>query len=141
MAVLGVGSCVVVVLHDDRARLGGLAHILLPDPRESIRPEKRSLFARTAVPDLIEELLAAGAEPGRLRARLVGGSCMFRDLHPADRASIGARNVAAVRAVLSSKGIPVVAEDVGGEHGRSLEFRVEDGRVRISAHGRSDAYI
>jgi chemotaxis protein CheD len=39
--------------------------------------------------------------------------------------------VAAARQTLDRLGIDLVAEDVGGEHGRSLELRGADGELAI----------
>jgi chemotaxis protein CheD len=60
---------------------------------------------------------------------------MFQELMPPDRIHIGERNVAAARAALARDRIEIVAEDVGGENGRSLHFDLEDGRVRITRRG------
>ena len=72
-----LGSCVGVILHDRVARLGALAHIVLPDSRGSAdHPGK---FADTAIPAMIAEIerqLQAKAR-GRLVAKLVGGASMF----------------------------------------------------------------
>ena len=68
-----LGSCVGVVLYDRVARLGGLAHIVLPDSRGAAdHPGK---FADTAIPAMIAEIerqLQAQAR-GRLVAKLAGG--------------------------------------------------------------------
>jgi len=53
---------------------------------------------------------------------------------------MGERNVAAARAVLRHAGIPVAAEAVGGDAGRSVRFYVADGRVEIRSVG-ADAIV
>ncbi|MDY7081049.1 MAG: chemotaxis protein CheD, partial [Halobacteria archaeon] len=45
--------------------------------------------------------------------------------------SVGERNVEAVREKLEDEGIPIVAEDVGGDYGRSVEFDVMTGELMI----------
>jgi chemotaxis protein CheD len=45
--------------------------------------------------------------------------------------NIGERNVAAVRDVLQSAKIPIVAADTGSDHGRSVYLSVDDGRVEV----------
>jgi chemotaxis protein CheD len=84
--------------------------------------------------DRVREL---GAEPGRLRARLVGGAAMFANLQTPGAASIGERNVLATREALGRAGVPVVGEDTGGDYGRSVYFHVESGRIEVRsyAHG------
>ena len=74
-----LGSCVGVILYDRVARLGGLAHIVLPDSRGAAdHPGK---FADTAIPAMIAEIerkFQVKAN-GRLVAKLVGGASMFHD--------------------------------------------------------------
>ncbi|NIR46116.1 MAG: chemotaxis protein CheD [Gemmatimonadetes bacterium] len=140
-SVLGLGSCVVIALYDGSSQVGGMAHVLLPDPSYNESPARLWRYATSAIPALIEETIAAGARRGRLSARLVGGACMFRDLLPRDQPNIGERNVAAARLTLAQAGIRVIGEDVGGEFGRSVFFRLSDGRVRVQAHGREHVEI
>lgn len=130
LVTLGLGSCVAILLHVPPRRAGALAHVLLPDEALSRDTSNRAKFATTAVPLLIEQLAAFGA-PAGTTARLVGGARMFAQLLPQGGINMGERNVVAARAALAAAGIPVVAEDTGGEHGRSVYFHVGTGRVTI----------
>lgn len=141
LTVLGLGSCVVIVLYDGRSKIGGLAHAMLPDPSYSRTPERVMKFASTAVPQLVEDLVAAGASRDRITARLVGGSSMFEELRPPNQPNIGDRNVTAARAALVEGGIPLVGEEVGGDYGRSIHFSLEDGSLRVAAQGRPDTRV
>ena len=73
-----LGSCVGVVLYDRVARLGGLAHIVLPSAHGVVdHPGK---YADTAIPALIADFdrrLGGKVRP-RLIAKLVGGANMFQ---------------------------------------------------------------
>jgi chemotaxis protein CheD len=75
--------------------------------------------------------LRALGSRGVLAARLVGGASMFRALMTSPGMNVGERNIAAARDALRAAGIRVLAEDVGGELGRSLRFSVDDGRVLV----------
>ena len=141
LTVLGIGSCVIVMMYDHGSRVGGLAHILLPDPSYNENAERRWRYATTAIPALVDEMIAAGAARNGLTARLVGGACMFRELLPKGEPNIGERNVAAARLALREKVIPIVGEDVGGDFGRSVFFKLSDGRVRVTSHGREHVEI
>lgn len=129
LATLGLGSCVAIVLHDREAGVGALAHVLLPGPEFSRDRDTPGKFPCTAVERMLEEMHALGGR--RPRARLVGGASMFSALLGAGGVNIGERNVIAARAVLARRRIPVDAEDVGGEHGRSVFLRVRDGLVCV----------
>ena len=131
LITIGLGSCVAIVLYDPAARIGGLAHTLLPDEtmaRDRANPAK---FPASAVTLLLAEMTRLGADATRIRAKLVGGASMFANLLPTGGINIGDRNVTAARRALERNGIRIVAEDVGSDHGRSVHFHLDDGRVEI----------
>lgn len=133
LVTVGLGSCVAILLHDPEARMGGLAHVLLPTPREREEQPNPAKYASTAVEHLVEALEAAGAERGRLRGRLVGGASMFGSLLAQGRVHTGERNLIAAREALRAAAIPLDAEEVGKEHGRSVYFHPGSGRVRVTS--------
>ena len=133
-----LGSCAGVVLHDRAARLGGVAHIVLPDSRGAAdHPGK---FADTAIPGMIVDLekLIGRSYKGRLTAKIVGGASMFQS-GPA--LNIGKMNQDAVDQLLANLGIPVLARDVGGGAGRRLTLDVSTGIVTIRVPGGEDYVI
>lgn len=132
IATIGLGSCVAIVLHDAAARVGGLAHVLLPDVAMSRDASNRAKFPSTAVPLLVEEMRKLGAR-GPLRAKLAGGASMFSQLLKSGGINMGERNVEAAHRALCSAGIAIAAEDVGGDYGRSVFFDVASGRVLVRA--------
>ncbi len=137
LVTLGLGSCVAVALWDPGARVGGLAHVLLPSrtlARDQANPAK---FPETAVPLLIERIAALGGSPHRLTARLVGGAAMFANIASPGVAQMGERNASAMREVLKALRVPVVGEDTGRDYGRSVYFAVATGRVEVRSvqHG------
>jgi chemotaxis protein CheD len=137
LVTVGLGSCVAILLHDAEARVGGMAHILLPSPALSRRDNNPAKFPQTAVPRLLELMTADGAKPKRVTARLAGGASMFASLAPPGTIQMGERNLLAARQVLTAHQVPLVGESVGGDFGRTVRLRVCDGRVEIStvAHG------
>jgi chemotaxis protein CheD len=141
LVTLGLGSCVAILLHDPARKVGGLAHVLLPEPslsRDSGNPAK---FATTAVPMLVEEMVARGCRRSALEARLVGGAAMFATLMVPGSLNMGERNIRAARDALAAAGIAVRGEAVGGENGRSVRFWPGDGRIVVSSVGRADVTL
>jgi chemotaxis protein CheD len=126
----GLGSCVAIVLWNGRTGVGGLAHVMLPGPEFSRGAAEPARFAGTAVPRLLELMAERGAD-GPITARLVGGASMFRSLLASGGINIGERNVVAARMALEAAGVPVAAEDVGGDHGRSVSLDVRSGRLLV----------
>jgi chemotaxis protein CheD len=137
LMTVGLGSCVAIVLHDAEACVGGLAHVLLPSPALSRSDANPAKFPQSAVPRLIELMAVEGARVQRITARLAGGASMFSALAPPGTIQMGERNLVAARQVLSSYGVPLVGEAVGGDFGRTVRLRVSDGRMEVTtvAHG------
>jgi chemotaxis protein CheD len=141
LGAVGLGSCVAILLHDPAARVAGLAHVLLPIARDPYGGGRPGKFASTAVPHLVERMEKAGAERRRMVARLVGGASMFRSLLAVGSVHTGTRNVAAARAALDLAGIPVVGEEVGREHGRSVTICAADGSVTVTAYQQEEVRL
>lgn len=137
LVTLGLGSCVGVALYDKVTKIGGLAHVMLPDSTQARSSQNPAKFADTAIPLLIEKMERAGASKSRLVAKIAGGAQMFSFSDKNLQLSIGKRNVEAVKAVLAEQKIPLVAEDTGGSYGRSVELHTDSGKfiVRTVGHG------
>ncbi len=139
LVAIGLGSCVAIALHARNEGIGALAHVLLPHSAHSahVTPGKS---AAIAVPAMIEEMRGQGAT-GEIQARLIGGASMFTALLRAGAVSLGTRNVQAARVACASSGIPIVAEDVGGETGRSVYFAVKSGQVTVRSVRKADVLL
>lgn len=130
LVIHGLGSCVAVFVYDPETRIGGLAHILLP-AAPSQPSDKPGRYAPTAVATLLDETLRLGARRGGLFAKVTGGSKMFSFDNDTARPAIGERNVEAALAALEEARISVVATDVGGDCGRTVEADLTDGGLTI----------
>ncbi|AWB44318.1 chemotaxis protein CheD [Paenibacillus sp. CAA11] len=128
----GLGSCVGLTLHDPQLKLGGMVHVMLPSS-EIAREGALNLakYADTGVPALYEKLIQAGASAKRLVAKMAGGSQMFSFAGTGDTMRIGPRNVESCKASLEELGIPLIAEDTGGNYGRTIELDCETGILFI----------
>jgi chemotaxis protein CheD len=137
LVTIGLGSCVAVMLHDPVAKVGGLAHVLLPSPALSRRDESPAKFPQTAVPKLLELMTQLGANTRRVSARLAGGASMFASLAAPGTIQMGERNTVACRQVLIQHGVPIAGQATGGDYGRTVKLWVADGRVEVSSvsHG------
>ena len=128
----GLGSCVGVVIYDMQRSIAGMAHVMLPDSSLSRGGDLNiAKFADTAVPELRKLLLAQGASAAALKAKIAGGAQMFQYTGGTDLMRIGPRNVEAVKQQLIQLGIPLVAEDTGGNSGRTIEFNGAAGSLSI----------
>jgi chemotaxis protein CheD len=132
-----LGSCVGVALYDGKVKIGGLAHIMLPDSNMISSGEKnRMKFADTGIVDLVADMISRGADRRGMTAKIAGGSNMFRIADDSLIASIGDRNVKSVRHTLDGLGIRIIAEDVGSDYGRTLYFNLETGGLKVQSLGK-----
>lgn len=134
IAAIGLGSCIGLVMHDDTAAVGGMAHIMLPEASGDTSTAGK--FADLAVPALIAELESLGAERSRLRVRMAGGAQMLA-AGPGSGAilNVGARNGIATRAAVQAAGLKLLAADTGGSSGRTVELEVGPGEVMVRTVG------
>jgi len=126
-----LGSCVGIAVWDAAHQRGGLAHIMLPAPGGAHLAGQAERFASIAVPHLVEAV-AEGARGRRLVAKIAGGSTMFG--HDSGSGTIGQRNVLEVRRQLALLRVPLVAEDTGGTHARTMELHLESGVVVVRSY-------
>jgi chemotaxis protein CheD len=131
-----VGSCVGICVYDSIHRCGGLAHIMLPHSNLGPQEPLPSKFADTAVPALltgIRGLTGITSTETRLTAKIAGGANMFANTG-ANGLDIGTKNVTAVKKALDEHKIRVIGEDVGGNHGRRINFNLASGAITIKLH-------
>ncbi|MDF0725163.1 chemotaxis protein CheD [Cytobacillus sp. S13-E01] len=128
----GLGSCVGIIIYDQIREVAGLAHVMLPDSSlgkvGSINVAK---YADTAIEALISQVINLGGKKNSLQAKMAGGAQMFQFSTGSDLMRIGPRNVEAVKQQLERFNILVVAEDVGGSSGRTIEFSPTTKRLTI----------
>lgn len=138
----GLGSCVGVVVYDLVKQIAGLAHVMLPDSNLTKQIDfNKHKYADTAIDDLIVKLEGLGARKFALKAKIAGGAQMFQMSGHSDVMRIGPRNVEAVKKKLNSLRIPIVASDVGGNRGRTIEFCPTTGKLKIRTVNAGETYI
>ena len=77
ITTLGLGSCVGVALRDTVNKVGGLAHVMLPDSTAIRNNSNVAKFADTGVAELVRIMEQAGAKRSRMVAKIAGGAKMF----------------------------------------------------------------
>lgn len=138
----GLGSCVGAVVYDLSKKIAGLAHVMLPDSKLT-KEKKFNLYkyADTALPYMVEQLKKQGARSFALKAKIAGGAQMFKLTSDSNVMRIGPRNVEAVEDVLKQLNVPIVAKDVGGSSGRTIEFDPETGQLSVRAVNKQEKFI
>ncbi|MCS6919170.1 MAG: chemotaxis protein CheD [Fimbriimonadales bacterium] len=133
LGCIGLGSCVGTLLFDPRTQAAALAHVMLPEAHDQDAFATPGKYAVTAVPALLRLLDTPQTLASRLKAILIGGGELFQNRSQALR--IGERNVETLHRILSELRIGVVFEHTRGSSGRSFEFDVATGLIRVRAVG------
>jgi chemotaxis protein CheD len=124
LLVTVLGSCVAVCARDPIAGVGGLNHFMLPDLPKDAPPSPR--YGRTACEQLLAALAAHGARPERLELKLYGGGAVI-----SSSLQVGMVNVEYAHQFFASRGLAILAEDVGDQYARRIRYRVRTGEVQV----------
>jgi len=142
VTTLGLGSCVGIAIRDTSNKIGGLAHIMLPDSKAMRNtPVNIAKFADTGIEELVRQMEALGAKRSRMVAKIAGGADMFNFQGNSSIGLVGERNAQASKAKLNELKIPILAEDIGANYGRTVIFYPETGEFHIRAVGKNESVI
>lgn len=140
LATYALGSCVGICLFDKKTGLSGMAHIMLPWSTESSNSaENPRRYADTGITELMNLMHSKGAQFSFVSAKIAGGAQMFTTTSSVF--NIGERNVDAVKRVLSSFKIPIIAEQTGSNFGRTVFFDPATGLMRVKAASRPEVVL
>lgn len=133
---IGLGSCIGIALYDKTTKVAGLAHIMLPDSTQFKAATNPMKFADLAIPMLIEKMEKQGCKKRNIVAKIAGGASMFNFTDKSIISDIGKRNSAAVKKTLKEQEIPIMAEETGGDKGRTMILSAADGKVTLKVVGK-----
>lgn len=141
LTTLGLGSCVGVTLYDKSSKVVGMVHVMLPSSKDIKNNENKAKFADTGIELLVERMMKLGATKAGIVAKIAGGSQMFNFNSNNETLKVGERNVAATKMKLKEMGIRLVAEDTGGNFGRTIVINSEDGSLHVRTIGHGEKTI
>lgn len=137
----GLGSCIAASMYDPLLRLGGMAHILLPESAIFERTENPYKFANMAIPALVTALCRESGNPKRFEVKLAGGARMFSFSSSRKERDIGAQNVERIARILEDMGLLVAAQDLGGRRGRTVSLHTNTGALVVRVFGSEPVVI
>lgn len=129
-----LGSCVAVCLYDHKLGIGGMNHYLLPFWNGNGLQSPK--FGNISIPKMIELMMTNGSSSKTLEAKIFGGASM--NIGASQAMMIGEKNILVAREILKEYGISIVAEDIGGQNGRKIQFDLERGKVLMKYATRSE---
>lgn len=127
LRALALGSCIGVSAYDPVKKIGGMAHVMLPDSAPDKAVEK-TRYAANAIDEMIGRMIEMGARLSDIQVCLVGaGNVLERDDD-----TICQSNITSVRKILADKNLGVKASGLGGTQRRSVAIDVENGQVEYT---------
>jgi chemotaxis protein CheD len=120
-----LGSCVSTCMRDPAVNVGGMNHFMLPADLRGDGVEVMR-YGSFAVERLVVELVRIGARREHLELKVFGGGRVIPGAN-----DIGRSNIDFVHQYASLRGLPIVAEDVGGPWGRRLRYFPRTGRALV----------
>lgn len=126
-----LGSCIGVVLIDRDSSIGGMHHIILPEPSLPGSGWNTEIYATTGLPVFIDEICRAGALPERLDAYIAGGALIGTVSEQDLDLDIGGRTVDAVAAILGARGIKIKQSETGGLNNMAMNLYLDRMECRI----------
>jgi len=126
-----LGSCVSVAFWDQRLKLGGLNHFMLPGnlEDEDMIKSRNAKYGMFAIELLYNDLLKAGSRKADIIAKVFGGASVLRLVTGPTK--VPKDNVDFALAFLRKENIPVVANDTGGILPRKIFFFAQTGKVLL----------
>lgn len=120
-----LGSCIAVCLYDQRKKIGGMNHYMVPLWNgEGLASPK---YGNIAIEMLIDKMKALGSDRKDWIAKVFGGASQFENTI----INVGERNIQVAESMLASLRIPIAAKSVGGEQGRKIMFDTFSGEVKM----------
>lgn len=129
-----VGSCVALCMYDPVARVGGVAHIMLPSSGgRRITQGSEAKYADHAIRTMLQKMTSMGAGKERIVSKIIGGAKMFSNENAGDSLfNIGERNSSSIKSLLEQMNIPLLGEKIGAHNGRWVKLELATGKVTVS---------
>lgn len=129
LATYALGSCLGITFHDEKRRIGGLLHAMLPTAQlHKGKVVRESMFLDTGIPKALNALVRAGAKKQDIRCKVFGGA----QLMATDNFfRIGAKNIDMFYKISQMLELDVVAWEVSGRVNRTIKLSNQTGDVLV----------
>jgi len=129
-----VGSCVALCLFEPNKKVGGLAHIMLPETCGNATSQTTNgKYADQAIDYLLDTMQQRGAKLNKIKAKIAGGAQIFKTETGNGLFTIGERNIESIKKILGKHGIQILGEDIGKTYGRWIKFDPQNGIVDVKS--------
>jgi chemotaxis protein CheD len=134
-----LGSCVGITFWSSRFRIGALCHGVLPRSPAGVEAREGYRYVDFAICDLLRKFQECGIAGHELQVKLFGGADVLAVVaSPSSRPSVGQQNLAVALDILKQEGLALLASDLGGLAGRTIQFHTGTGEVLLKRLARME---
>ena len=120
-----LGSCIAACIWDNKMRIGGMNHFMLPDGDGA---DGSGRYGSYAMELLINEMIKLGARRETMQAKVFGGGAVMAGF---TTMNVGERNTEFVLDYLATERISVVSKDVLDIHPRKVCYFPVTGKAMV----------
>jgi chemotaxis protein CheD len=126
-----LGSCVAVVMYNDRTSLAGMCHAMLPlqggaNGNEAFR------YVDSSITYMIKRFENHGIKRNEIKVKLFGGADVLYYIEDdKERHTVGKKNIAKAYEVIDNERLNLLMSDVGGTSGRKIFFFTHTGEILL----------
>jgi chemotaxis protein CheD len=129
LATYALGSCLGITFHDEKRRIGGLLHAMLPSAKlHAGQKVREAMFLDTGIPKILTGMVRAGSKKGDIRCKVFGGA----QLMATDNFfRIGSKNIDMFYRLSQELQLDVIAWEVSGRVNRTIRLNNLTGEVIV----------
>jgi putative nucleotidyltransferase with HDIG domain len=130
-----LGTCVGVTVCDRQAGVGGLIHLLLPEPTSMDSIWRPEAYASTGLPLFLQHLCREGAKKENLEACVAGGALVGTLSRQDLVLDIGGRTADVVEGILRRENTTIRKSEIGGFFCCRLSLDLQNWEVEVAPTG------
>ena len=126
-----LGSCLGITFYNPEKKAGAMAHPMLPDIDKAKMKSNPNRYVNSVIIRTLDEMEKLGVLKSGLEIKIFGGAHMFSFIASDSLLNVGEKNIEIAKELLGKLGLKIIAEEVGGTFGRTIELNLENGKVFV----------
>src|SRR3989338_1223088 len=126
-----LGSCLGITFYNPEKKSGAMAHPMLPDIDKAKMNSNPNRYVNSVIIRTLDEMEKLGVLKNGLEIKIFGGAHMFSFITADSLLNVGEKNIEVAKELLGKLGLKIIAEEVGGTFGRTIELNLENGKVFV----------
>ncbi|MEA1972476.1 MAG: chemotaxis protein CheD [Candidatus Cloacimonadota bacterium] len=129
-----LGSCIAVIAYDKTTKIGGIAHIMLPDKSPTEDKAEENKYAENAIENLLNKLKSIGSKKANIETCLVGGANVLRKENDTTADNL----IFSIFEIIKQKNLNIKRTSLGGYERRTANLHLRSGVVTFTLGDKSE---